>query len=277
MSNPKEPRFLVGFAGNQGVGPGDQHVIDHSIGTLEEYTRLFTDASGKKAIGEASVSTLFHYERSIPSIKRHLGDPRIIIILRDPVDSVYSTYNFLRRLGRETLSFEEALGCEEERKHAGYGWIWRYREARLYSAQVRAFQENFSKVLVLLYDDLKSNPGWVLRSICDFLDVDPDYAFDARQVINASGIPKVAWFNALFVKPKRLHKAARKLGSIFLGEKRWVALRERLMMMNLERPQAMPPEIARELRNFFREDVVKLQKLIGRDLGDWIDRKERNG
>jgi hypothetical protein len=32
----------------------------------------------------------------------------------------------------------------------------------------------------------------------------------------------------------------------------------------------MPPEVDQELRNFFREDIVKLQEYISRDLSAWL-------
>ena len=219
-----------------------------SIESFEQYSRLFSGVRNQKAVGEASVSTLFCRERAIPAIHRHLGDPKIIIILRDPVDSIYSTNNFMRRLGRETLSFDEALKREKERKRKGFMWIWLYRETRFYARQVRAFQDNFSRVLVLLYDDLKANPSQVMRCVCDYLQIDPQFPFDTRQILNVSGIPKIVWFNSLFVKPKRLHKISRTVGSMLLGRNRWVALREYLMRMNLQQPEPMPSEIKRKLK-----------------------------
>lgn len=270
MCYPKEPRFFSGFAGKKGVGPGDDIVARSSIATFDEYSRLFIKGAGKKAVGEASVSTLFLFERTIPSIKHYLGDPRIIIILRDPVDSVYSTYNFLIRLGRETLSLEDALRQESARKKLGFGWIWLYRESRLYAHQVRAFQENFSRVSVHLYDDLKANPAQEMRRVSDFLQINPDFTFDTSQIFNASGVPKVAWFNWLFIRPKRLHKLARTIGHAVIGEKNWGGLREKLMGMNLSRAKPMTPEVERELRAYFRDDIQELEKLIGRDLEAWL-------
>ena len=275
LSNPKEPNFFSGLAVYSGSGPGDDRVAESSIATFEEYRRLFADVRNHKAIGEGSVSTLFHHKRAILAIHRHLGDPRIIIILRDPVDSIYSTYNFMRRLGRETLPFTEALNREEARKQMGFMWVWQYREARYYARQIRAFQENFSRVKVLLFEDLKTTPASVLHSVCDFLEIDPDCDIDTRYVLNVSGTPKIAWFNTLFVKPKRLHKIGRKIGSTLLGINRWVGLREYLMRANLQKPAPMPPEIKRQLKAEYREDILKLQIAIRRDLHDWLTEAEK--
>lgn len=270
MCDPKEPRFLSGLANHPGAGPGDRAVSRVAVRTLESYVRLFENGAGRKAVGEASVETLYFYKQSIPAIRKTLGDPKILMILRDPVDSLFSTFNFMRRLGREHLPLREALRREEERKRKGYDWMWRYREARLYAEQVRAFQSHFSRVCVLFYDDLNKNPMTVLRTVCEFLEIDDQFSVDAGQVLNASGIPKSFWFNTLFIKPKRLHKVARKVGTALLGINRWVALREHLMRMNLEKPDPMPADIRHDLKVFYRDNVLLLQDLVGADLKPWL-------
>jgi len=180
----------------------------------------------------------------------------------------------LIRLGRESLPFEEALLQEGQRKRMGYSYIWLYRESRLYAPQIQAFQEAFSRVLILFYDDLQSDPAGLFRSICAFLQIDPTRTPGAWRIHNASGVPKVHWINSLFHKPKRLHKIARTLGNALMGEARWVALRERLMMMNLSRAKPMPSGVERDLRAYFRDDILAVQRITGRDLNAWLKGKD---
>lgn len=277
MSEPKEPKFLSGTAARGGCGPGDDLVERNIIRTWREYVSLFEKAGGKKAIGEASVDTVFYAQQSIPAICHYLGSPKILIILRDPVERAYSAYNHLVRDGREKLPFNEALAVEAGRKRKGYRHLWLYKEGGLYADRVQAFKENLDRVMVLLYDDLRRDPESMLRSIFAFLEVDPDFSPDVKHVHNVAGVPRVAAFDKLFVRPRRLHKMARKIGGVILGADRWIRLRDRIRSINLDKPRPMSTEIAHELRDFFREDVLKLQKLIGRDLGDWIDGKGRNG
>src|ERR1041385_4787346 len=49
----------------------------------ERYISLFDGAQREKAVGEACVSYLYFYERTIPLLKKHLSNPKIIIVLRD--------------------------------------------------------------------------------------------------------------------------------------------------------------------------------------------------
>ena len=270
MSPVKEPRFFSGGALRKGIGPGDALEASRAVRTFDDYCRLFEKSIGKSAVGEASVETMFFYQQAIPAIQRHLGDPRIVIILRDPVDRVYSTYNYLVQDGWENLPFADALNKEDQRKRSGYGWIWRYQEVGLYAGQVRAFQEHFSRVHVILYDELKSNAIKMIKSVYSFLDVNPDFIPDMRHRHNVSGVPRWSLLNNLFVKPKRLHKAARTIGGAILGAHRWVRLRDSLRSIILQKPGVINPDIEQQLRRFYRDDILKLQGYIGRDLSSWI-------
>ena len=108
MSRIKEPGFIFAqFNKMPQSGVGDERQT--TVGSFSAYCRLFEDAEGKKAVGEASNDNLYHYERAIPYIKRFFGDIKIIIILRNPVDRAFSAYTYLLRDNREFLTFEEDL------------------------------------------------------------------------------------------------------------------------------------------------------------------------
>jgi hypothetical protein len=48
-------------------------------------------------------------------VARILPRVKLIVLLRNPVDRAYSQYYHALELGQETLSFEEAIQCEEDR------------------------------------------------------------------------------------------------------------------------------------------------------------------
>lgn len=273
MSPKKEPGFLSGSALREGIGPGDALDVSKAMRSFDDYCILFERSASKKAVGEASTDTFFHFERTIPAIQHYLGDPRIVIILRDPVKRAYSAYNYLVREGREKMPFKNALIAEEQRKQDGYLCIWQYEEGGLYARRVRAFQEHFSRVKVLFYDDLERDATSLLRTLYAFLGVNPDFVPDIRHRHNISGIPRSASLNKLFVKPKRLHKIARTIGGAILGADHWIRLRERIRSVNLQEPPLMDPEIEQQLRLFYRDDILKLRDYIGKDLSCWLEGK----
>ena len=67
-----------------------------------------------RLVGEASPSYLFH-PLAPERARAVVPHARLVALLRDPVDRAYSHYQHEVALGREPLSFEEALAAEEER------------------------------------------------------------------------------------------------------------------------------------------------------------------
>jgi len=268
MSRIKEPRFI--FAQftrfpTKGVGDGYSNVVQD----FHDYCLLFRESSGEKAIGEASPDNLYPYKDAIPTIKRFLSDPKIIIMLRNPVERAFSAYMFLVRDRRESLSFEEALDQEDERIREGWAPIWFYRDAGFYYKPVKAYSEGFSKVKVCLFDDLQKDPSSLVRDIYRFLEVDPAFVPDTSTRYNVSGNPRSRMLNDFFIKRSRLQTITRKVGHTILGEDDWVRLRDTLRPKLLRRTELAPGK-RRDLEDDYRGDLLRLQDLIGRDLQSWM-------
>ena len=75
---------------------------------------------------QASADTLYYYKSTVPFIKDFLGEPKILIILRNPVKRAFSAYKHLVRDGREHLTFEEGLIEEPDRISKNYELIYFY-------------------------------------------------------------------------------------------------------------------------------------------------------
>ena len=247
-------------------GPGDEAVSSTVISDLEGYATLFNDYKNETAVGDISPDYLYAFKKAIPLIHETLGkEVRIIIILRNPTDRAYSAYTHFKRDLRETLSFEEALDKEPERARNKWLWAWQYKNSGFYSEQVEAWMTNFPNVKVFLYDELLTNQVKVLKELCAFIGVDPDFAFDTTYKYNVSGEPKSQVLYKLETS-RGLVKAVKKilpaglsawLKKNFTGEKQMVK-------------SEMNPETKRQLIDFFREDILKLQKIIDRDLSAWL-------
>src|SRR5262249_30108600 len=140
-----------------------------------------------------------------------LGVPKIIIMLRDPVEKAFSQYMHLIRDGRETLDFKAALEQEPRRIEQGYAAMWRYAESSLYAARTRRFMEEFGReqVKVILFDELVRNPTAVLRQTFEFLDVDPAVRVSHESIYNRSGVPRSRWMANLISKPNVITSIAR--------------------------------------------------------------------
>jgi hypothetical protein len=137
-------------------------------------------------VGEASPSYLFHPlapERVAALIPRG----RLIALLRNPVDRAFSHYQHELSLGREQLSFEDALDREEERmrgevermmqdpSYFSYGW-WNYTYAArgLYAEQLERWFAAFPReqLLVLFSEEMLERPAETYGLVLEFLGAD---------------------------------------------------------------------------------------------------------
>jgi hypothetical protein len=117
-----------------------------------------------------------------------LPHARLIALLRNPADRAFSHYQHEVALGREQLTFQEALASEDERMRGeldrmladpayfSYAW-WNYTYAARgrYAEQLERWFAVFPReqVLVLLTDELAADTAGAYRRTLEFLGVDP--------------------------------------------------------------------------------------------------------
>jgi hypothetical protein len=113
---------------------------------------------------------------------------RLIVMLRDPVDRAFSHYQHERALGREMLTFEEAIEMEEERTAGEYERMkederyfslpyhhYAYLTRGIYVDQLQHWYSAFPReqVLVISSERFWADPSGVLRYVFQFLDLPP--------------------------------------------------------------------------------------------------------
>jgi hypothetical protein len=276
MSPVKEPHFFEGMDSKyRKRGRSLPPVTD-----LGDYQALFEGVTDEKVIGEASASYL--YSPKAPAlIERSVPHAKLIAVLRNPADRAYSNFVHCVQIGREPLaSFVEALQAEEKRIREGWGPLWHYRQKGFYYTQVKRHFNTFGqdRFKVYLYDDLKGKPLDMLRDIFRFLDVDETFVADLSIEHNTAGLPR----------NKSIYAVAKRLASRNPALK--VALLERFLPAGPRRyvknrvfvkPPPLPAEVRRQLIDSYREDILKLQELIQRDLSPWLenegDRRRHGG
>ncbi len=265
MSPTKEPKFFA-FEGRKldFRGPGYRTVVTD----IEEYRALFAGVSGEKAIGEASAMYLYVPEAA-DRIRRYVPEARLVAMLRNPVDRAYSAYLHRVREGRERLSFSEALKEEETRIRDNWRPLWHHKRMGFYHAQLTRYYELFSReqIRVYLYEDLNEDPVGMMQSIFRFLEVDDAFVPDTSLRHNVTRIPRSRALQTFIQKPNPLEPLIKP----FLPEGMRKRIRANLHNLNLTKPP-MPEDIREELTEAYREDILKLQGLIRRDLSSWLER-----
>lgn len=266
MGPNKETNFFA-FEGKQVDfrGPGDEKINDSTITTLKMYEQQFEGASREMAIGEASPWYLYS-ERAAECIKHNIPGAKLLAILRNPVDRAFSSYLHVVRESRESLTFEEGLLAEESRIEQGWEFIWHYRKAGFYSAQIKRFLDQFPReqVRFYLYDDFLTDPSGLLESIYEFLGVNTNFVADTSIKPNATGMPRNRLLGRLLLQPNPLRETAK----LLMPEQLRYNLSQRINQQLLSKP-SLSETTYENLLHDYKEDIWELQNLIGRDLSAW--------
>jgi hypothetical protein len=277
MPSLKEPRFL---ASSIFLKLGDEFYRFQRVCksdptcTFEDYIELFRNVKDESAIGEASPHYLYPYGSTIPTIKHYLGDVKIVIILRNPADRAFSAYKHALLISsknspyKELLPFEKCLEIEEERrKNEVWPMMNFYKDLGFYYRQVKAYMENFSRVKVCLYDDLKMHALGLIHDVYNFLEVDSSFIPEVGVKHNISPPMNKVLREFLLDYDHFLKKLIRPILLNTIG----INNTEKLVNLfkNVDQIK-MRPETRRYLIDLYRDDILKLQDLIQRDLTSWL-------
>jgi Sulfotransferase domain len=246
------------------------------IRSRAEYLSLFAAAGDAQRIGEASVWYLFS-KRAATEIKDFCPEASIIIMLRNPVDMIYSLHSQHVYNGTETISdFAEALGAEADRK------LGRrlprdvpaterlfYRAVARYTDQVDRYLKTFGpeRVKVIIYDDFKSDPARVCRETFAFLNVNSEVEPKIGVVNPNKQLRSKAAQSVLSRPTGLLGKLARPLTTPELRH-RLFATAQGWNTSHVPR-SPLPPELQAQLQQEFAPEIERLSALLNRDLTGW--------
>jgi Sulfotransferase family len=275
MSNIKEPNFFalegsnLNFNGAEGKERIQRWVKQESVTNIEEYRALFRRAANETAIGEAS--PLYLYSPEAPyRIRHYVPEAKLIAILRNPVERAYSAFLYMTRDGREPLrEFSQALQAEESRIRDHWEWIWHYRHLGFYYTQLKRYCDVFDRnqIKVYLYEDLRADLPSVVRDIFRFLEVDESFVPDTSLRHNVSGTPKDGLLPRLVFRRNPIKAALRPLFPQVVRQRISGSLRSQFLV----EASPLTPAVRRELCEVYRDDVLKLETLIKRDLSGWLE------
>jgi hypothetical protein len=243
----------------------------------EQYLSLFEAAPPEAVLGECSPEYLRN-PVACPRIRQALPDVKLLAVLRDPALRTLSDYQARIRDGLETASLETAIERSLASTTAGSGagapvdgealspaGTYDYLRTSFYGSQLQHYVDTFpaDQLRVLLTEDLREG-GTGLRDTATWLGVDPDWTPDLSAVRNVSGAPR----NRLIGTAYRLRRELRPFLKPIVPDR----LQRRVdgvLAKGLVR-ESLTPETRARLVEIFRDDVLLLQDLLGRDLSAWL-------
>lgn len=241
------------------------------IQTWDDYTSLFEPVEDEKRIGEASTGYLYSFVAA-ENIRNYNPQAKIIIMLRDPVEMVYSWHRELLRDGRETIEdFRKAWQAESERrmgkqipkraiKRGSQRWLY-YKKIADYAPQVERYINRFSRnnLCIIKFDDFVNNPENEYSKVLSYLDL-PFENMPEVPRMNQNTVSRISWLH-------RWHGPLKSKLIDFLPS----SLLNRFAKWNQipKNRDALPTEFEAELYEYFRPRVKRLEELLDEKLCTW--------
>jgi hypothetical protein len=269
MSRVKEPGF---FSSDRQFARGVKYYLDS----------YFKGANDYSVRGESTPWYLYSAaaRRRIADVVGPTG-ARIVILLRNPADRAYSMYLDQHRIGNEERRFRDAV--EEEMKQIESGNLnpdirRRYIWGGQYAPHVTAWVDTFGRdrICIILTDDLRDSAStWGLLSTFLGQNLGDDKLGQLSQrERNVAGA--LRW--------PRLDRALRALeghdSHLLRGLQRALPhgwdrrfLQAVFTSNHVKRPSPIPPppeSVMRSLDEYFRGDVIELQRILYRPLTSWL-------
>lgn len=247
-------------------------------GRLAEYEAHFSGAANAVAVGEFTTSYL-ESERPPTAIHRLLPNVRLLVSLRNPIDQVYSHYWHLARQNFHSGSQSKPCTFEEAIERFGDTMF----DAARYYHHLQRWLALFdrSQLLILFYDDLRSQPDRVLREVYSFLNVDLDFAAPSTRETGAAvrrGVSprssRLGRLHALLYD--RLNRCVYRPLKNLIGVRRAARLKDLLRVRQgleavffREGYPAMSRDTRALLAERFASEIGGLEQLSGRNLSHW--------
>ena len=249
LSHIKEPNFfsVKTIAENHHIKP---------IRDKKNYLELFKNVKNKKIIGEASTSYLADPEA--PKLIHEVSpDAFILISLRDPVERIFSHFLMYVRDFNWTHSFHEQLTKEfehiENKITPTIGL-----EIGLYYKQVKRYYDIFGKknLKIIFYEEFSKQPSEVLKTILQFLDVEPTIDNLKTEIYNPYFVERSAVTRGI-----RTNRFLEKIVKRTLSPSTRLYIRNRFFVKKESKP-TMNVQDRQMLIRFYRDDVEKLGSLL---------------
>ncbi|MGK7920298.1 MAG: sulfotransferase domain-containing protein [Trichodesmium sp.] len=239
------------------------------INSWERYCELFTDVKDEIAIGEASPNYFVSYKTSSEMIQRYVPDVKMIAILRNPVDRAYSDYLMHIRDGINVGKLH-SLSEQVKLKADSSSTI----KKGLYYPPVKHYFDTFGqeKLKIFLYDDLSKDSLKMMQEVYKFIGVDDTFTPDTSKRSQAAAVPKNQTLNNLLQTKNPIRTAIASTLKVVMPLEMRHKLRSSLIKANSAGKELKPlsSEERKILIDFYREDILKLQDLIERDLSSWL-------
>ena len=234
LSKHKEPNF---FSDDERYALG-----------IQWYSNLFEKPAASDILGEASTqyTHLPTHPRTVARMQKWLPNPRLIYVMRDPVDRLISQYLFQSNRGKIHCGLDEALTRHPE--------LIAYS---CYSRQLTPYIEAYGKsaILPVFFDRLIAEPRVELERIFRFIGYRGKVALgDGLPAINMR-VRRFPFYNLLVEQP-----LAVKLRQNLVPKAVRTSIRQ---FLSLSKRPRLTGSTLKEVEQVFDDDLAEIGKWLG--------------
>jgi sulfotransferase family protein len=235
---------------------GEPPLLRHfRVHTFAEYEAAFAGATDELAVGEVSPQ-YFRCPTAARRIHERIPGAKLVANLRNPADRAFS--GFLMRTRRGEVVGDVYKELTPDASHVKEGFYYE-RMKRYFDAFPR------EQIRTYLFEDFRRDPAAIVQDLCGFLGVDTAFVPDTAVRHNPANVPRSATLNRVFYHPAVIRGAKSVL------PQRVQTMAKRLRQRNLRTAPTFPADLRADLLGLYRDDILKLQALLDRDLSAWLD------
>lgn len=225
------------------------------VRSLDAYEAAFAGATHETAIGEVSPQ-YFRCPNAAERIKQYAPNVKLVVSLRNPAERAFSGFMMRTRRGEPVKGFREELTLESSHVKEGF-----------YFQRMKRYLDRFprAQLKVYVFEEFKRNAASTVVDLYDFLGVDTGFVPDTSVRHNPGAIPKIRMLNRVFFNPAVINMA-----KTVVPEGMHLMLKQ-LQQLNLSTAPKLPADLRAELLSIYREDILRLETLLDRDLSIWLN------
>jgi hypothetical protein len=228
------------------------------VRTFDDFEAAFAGATDEPAIGEVSPQ-YFRCPTAARRIRERIPDVKLIANLRNPAERAFSGFLMRTRRGERVQSARRELTAESSHVRESFYFT---RMKRFYDAFPR------EQIKVYVFEEFKRDPATTMEDLHGFIGVDPSFVPDTSPRYNPANLPKSRSLNRLFYHPAAIRTAQAVLPDRLHG------MAKQVRKLNLRPPPKIPADLRADLLELYRDDILRLEELLARDLSIWLEPRD---
>jgi hypothetical protein len=266
-SSTKETRYFQSVRYGENLAP------------VSEYQAFFRRYAGEPVTMECTPDYFYGGAVTATAIRRVCGDPRITVILREPLSRLISYYQFMQarlQVPPELSLAQYVQRCQavrdedmNRRANNVFTGLWGGQYARFLPDWLQAFP---GRCDIYFFDDLVADPARFLAEQCVALGIDPDVVPPATDSENSSAAYRSR-------RAQRVAALAAKRSRAVFKRYPWLYTRSRRMYESLNQRPAETTQVAETLRREITAIYQPWNDLLAAQLRDaghrtfptWLD------